>query len=138
MRDEQHNFGGLREVRLRDPRLSRLHDEDSRFRCAAQLVAFFAKRSGAQVISWCLEDHEEVIILAEGGELSEQEQAAGPLTERRRDQLLAEATSELIRAHQYRRASDAAKDPYTALGYLDMAREAQAAAMLLTKKAQGD
>jgi hypothetical protein len=135
MRDENHNLGGLRELRLRDARLSRLPDPDSRFRAAAHLVAFFAQRTGAQVISWCVEG-EEVIILAEGG-AAEEEGLTLPAPRARRSELLAEAAGELLRSIQYRRDAERAKDPYASLGYLDMAREAQNAAAMLAKKAEG-
>src|SRR5262245_7714214 len=99
MRDEGLLSVGLHEIRLKDARLPRLHSEEMRFQAANRLVEFFARRSGARVVSWCVEG-EEVIVLAEGGECAPAQEAKGPS----RADLLAAARGEYEKALQYRRA----------------------------------
>jgi hypothetical protein len=133
MRNTNTNIMGLREVRLEDKRLALLPSADSRFRVAAELVNFYAKKSGAQILSWCVEG-DEVIVMAHGGQ-PELKLATLPSDRTNKDALLRDAAKEEQRALEYERAYSSAADHFTAMGYLDLATEAKAAASMLTAKA---
>lgn len=132
MGEANHEAEELRELRFYDPRLSRLPDAESRFYAASKLVEYVTQKSGARVISWCVEG-QEIIILAEGGDLKHFPRPRPGAS--RRDELLAAAKKELQRAKEYEQASFAAPDQYATLGYLDLAREAKEAAAALTREA---
>jgi hypothetical protein len=133
MRNTDNNIMGLREVRLEDKRLALLPSADSRFRAAAVLVEFYAKKSGAQILSWCVEG-EEIIVMAHGGQPDVKPPALIP--ERpNKDSLLRAAAKEEQRAIEYQQAYSSAQDHFTAMGYLDLATEAKAAASILAAKA---
>lgn len=129
----QDEPAGVYEVRLQDKRLPKLPDAESRFRVASQVVAFYAKRQGAEVVSWCLEE-DAVIVMLQGGAREELEAFAPEHP--RRERLLAEAAGEAERADAYRLASQRASSPEEALGYLDLAGQASEAARALTQRAQ--
>jgi hypothetical protein len=132
--DEQP-LNGIREVRLQDKRLALIPDPEMRFRAAAQVVAFFARRHRAEVVSWCL-DGEEILVLSQGGEWTDSDPCIAPKRRPLRSQLLAQAAGEAQRATEYQRASERASHPDEALGYLDLARQAQAASLLLSQEAK--
>jgi hypothetical protein len=145
MRRTDNNIMGLREVRLEDKRLALLPSADSRFRAAAVLVDFYAKQSGAQILSWCVEG-EEVIVMAHGGVANmgnqlfvgsqfEVKHQIHPHDKPNKDSLLRAAAKEEQKAQEYEKAYSSAQDHYTAMGYLDLATEAKAAATALTAKA---
>jgi hypothetical protein len=133
MYDEAFDSATLREVRLTDVRLALLPDAESRFRAASRLIEFFAKKTGAYIISWCVEQ-DDLVALVEGGDLSETP-APRQVTARRKRELLAAAADELSRAIEYRRAAESTDDDYASLGYLDLSREAHAAALALAHEA---
>jgi hypothetical protein len=133
MKHNELNMMGLREIRLDDKRLALLRTPESRFQAASALVSFYAKQSGSMICSWCIEGT-ELIIMAQGGDPGV---IIPSLTKEKpnREALLSAAAEEEQRAHEYQQAYAAASDHNTAMGYLDLASEARAAASMLTAKA---
>jgi hypothetical protein len=133
MRSNEYKLMGLREIRLEDKRLALLKTPESRFQAASALVSFYAKQSGSMICSWCMEGT-ELIIMAQGGD---PDVTIPSLIKEKpsRESLLMAAAEEEQRATEYQRAYAAASDHNTAMGYLDLASEAKAAASALAARA---